>query len=190
MPPPSTLAMNNVKMWVHAEAGILAGCHKTNHTEEEPPEAEAEAGIDGEEWMNRIRAKDPFDPRLKPVVEDKKVSISKNTKICPWIIKLCGDATEYADNAGKKVCNGVVVVRSLQWPGAYNFYQNGQVQQIYVGSGHKYEEVSYFPVQPPTVNDDPDEYDQQPEPTPLEESVAAEKAPADGEEAAGSGEDE
>jgi len=33
-----------------------------------------------------------------------------------------GDREEYLTDAGKKVCNGVVVVRSLQWPGAFNFY--------------------------------------------------------------------
>lgn len=97
--------------------------------------------------------------------------MSKNSKVCPWNVKLCGDSTEYVAG-NKKTCNGVVVVRSLQWPGAFNFYQNGSVQQIYVGNGHKYEEVSYFPVQPPVVNADPDEYDMMPEPTPLEEPVA------------------
>lgn len=82
---------------------------------------------------------------------------------------MCGDATEYVNEAKKTICNGVVVVRSLQWPGAYNFYYNGKVSQIYVGNGHKYEETTYFPVHPPTVNEDPDEYEIQPEPTPLEE---------------------
>ena len=67
MPPPSTLQMNNPEMWVHESAGILAGCHRTVHMESEPPEDLAEAGMDGEEWMNRIRAEDPFDERLKPI---------------------------------------------------------------------------------------------------------------------------
>lgn len=29
---------------------------------------------------------------------------------------------------------------------------------VYVGNGHKYEEVSYFPVNPPVVLSDPNEY--------------------------------
>lgn len=82
---------------------------------------------------------------------------------------MCGDSTEYLNEAKKTVCNGVVVVRSLQWPGAYNFYNNGRVTQIYVGNGHKYEEKTYYPVHPPTVNEDPEEYHIMPEPTPLEE---------------------
>jgi hypothetical protein len=88
-------------------------------------------------------------------------------------VRLCGDSSEYKTESGKSVCNGVVVVRSLQWPGAYNFYYQGRYSTIYVGNGHKYEEVHYFPVHPPTVNSDPKEYGDQPEPTPLEEPIAA-----------------
>jgi hypothetical protein len=86
---------------------------------------------------------------------------------------MCGDASEYKSESGKTVCNGVVVVRSLQWPGSFTFYCGGKYQNIYVGNGHKYEEVSFFPVHPPSVNSDPKEYNIQPEPTPLEEPVAA-----------------
>lgn len=92
-------------------------------------------------------------------------------KQSPWVVRMYGDCTEYADEkkAGGVTCNGTVVVRSLQWPGSYTFYQNEQWHQIYVGSGHKYEQaVSYFPVEPPMVIDDPDEFRLEPEPTPLE----------------------
>jgi hypothetical protein len=40
-----------------------------------------------------------------------------------------GDATEYlAEQGVKKVSYGTVVVKSLQWPGASSFYQNGKYQ--------------------------------------------------------------
>lgn len=52
---------------------------------------------------------------------------------------------------------------------------------VYVGNGHKYEENTYFPVNPPVVNEDPKEYDIQPEPTPLEEPIAAEEKKEEGE---------
>jgi hypothetical protein len=53
---------------------------------------------------------------------------------------------------------------------------------IYVGNGHKYEEISFFPVNPPVVKNDPVEYEIQPEPTPLHEPVAVveEKAQEEG----------
>lgn len=91
----------------------------------------------------------------------------------PWTVRLQGDETEYKTENGKKISNGVVVVRSLQWPGAFNFYKQGKHLHVYVGNGHKYEEVSFFPVHPPSVLDDPSEYKLCPEPTPLEEPVAA-----------------
>lgn len=80
--------------------------------------------------------------------------------------------------------NGVVVVRSLQWPGAFNFYCQERYESIYVGNGHKYEEASYFPVHPPIVNEDPEEYNNQPEPTPLESPRQMEEKKEEDEEGA------
>ena len=137
------------------------------HNIPEKPEELAET-VEDDQWTAMQVAKDPFDTRLGPITADTKVTVSKNIKMSPWVIKMCGDATEYLNEKKQVVCNGTVVVRSLQWPGSYNFYSNGRTSQIYVGNGHKYEEVSFFPVHPPTVNDDPVEYKLQPEPTPLE----------------------
>lgn len=53
---------------------------------------------------------------------------------------------------------------------------------MYVGYGHKHEQsANYYPLNPPSVNRDPEEYEEGPEPTPLEEPVAEEKE-GDGEE--------
>mmetsp|Transcript_27231 Transcript_27231/g.37074 ORF Transcript_27231/g.37074 Transcript_27231/m.37074 type:complete len:98 (+) Transcript_27231:73-366(+) len=85
-----------------------------------------------------------------------------------------GDTTEYQDESNpalKKTNEGVVVVRSLIWPGAYNIFARGKVMQIYLGSGHKFEQQSYFPIAPPQVLSDPEEYENGPEPTPLEAPV-------------------
>ena len=39
-----------------------------------------------------------------------------------------------------------------------------------MGNGHKFnQETTNFPVNPPPVMDDPEEYEEGPEPTPLEE---------------------
>ena len=102
-----------------------------------------------------------------------------------------GDCTEYKSANDPKVtlCNGVVVVRSLQWPGAYTFYQNGKQLSLYLGQGHKYELKTYFPVNPPTVLADPDEYGEGPEPTPLEAPPVKEEA-NEGEEEGEEGEED
>lgn len=66
------------------------------------------------------------------------------------------------------------MVRSLLWPGAFNFFTNGQIKQIYLGNGQKFEQKApcYYPINPPSINEDPSEYGDGPEPTPLEEPVA------------------
>lgn len=176
---PTTMAMNNEAMWVHLKDGILGNC-RTKHLEPTDPPEDA----DPEELMKQIIAADPFDAKLKPVASDNKVVVSKGLKIQPWVVRCMGDSTEYKTEAGKTVSNGVVVARSLQWPGAYNFYYQGRYMHVYVGGGHKYEEVSYFPVHPPVVRSDPDEYELQPEPTPLKEPEV--QAPAEQMSGAGS----
>ena len=147
--------MNDEKMWVHYTAGILKNC-RTAHLDPEVPEGEE---IEPEELLKKIEEADPYEPRLKSIEEDRQVVVSKNQRISPWVVRLMGDSTEYLQESGKSVCNAVVVVRSLHWPGSYNFYCHGRYLNIYVGNGHKYEETSYFPVHPPTVRDDPNEYE-------------------------------
>jgi len=178
---PSTKAMADPNMWVHHTVGILLN-NRTGHMDPEVPEG---VEIEPEELLKQIEAKDPYEPRLKDISADKSVIVSKNQKINPWVVRQMGDTTEYKTEGGKIVSNGVVVVRSLLWPGSFNFYYQGKYMSIYVGNGHKYEAVSYFPVHPPTVLPDPDEYDLQPEPTPLEEPVPVEeKKPEEGAEEA------
>ena len=147
--------MQSSSMWVHHTVGILLNS-RTTHMEPVPEEG---VEMEPEELMKLVEAKDPFEPRLKSIDDDRTVVVSKNQKIKPWVVKMMGDCSEYLNDQGKPVSNGVVVVRSLQWPGSFNFYYQGRYMNIYVGNGHKYEEVSYLPVHPPIVNEDPNEYD-------------------------------
>lgn len=64
----------------------------------EVPEGEE---IEPEELLKRIEAKDPYDPRLKPIATDRKVTVSKSTKMSPWVVKLMGDSNEYKTEQGK-----------------------------------------------------------------------------------------
>ena len=57
------------------------------------------------------------------------------------------------DHGNKAYCT--VVVKSTVWPGAMSYFWNGQWGEIYMGDGMKHEDVTYFPVQPPTIMDDP-----------------------------------
>lgn len=84
-----------------------------------------------------------------------------------------------------------MVVRSLVWPGAITFYFQGRVISLYVGNSHKWEYGKhFFPVVTPEILGDPDDYEDGPEPNPLdapEDEQAAEEGAGEGEEA-GSGE--
>ena len=60
---PTTQEMSAASMWVHNNLGILQNC-RTAHMEPEVPDGEE---IEPEELMKRIEAKDPYDPRLKPI---------------------------------------------------------------------------------------------------------------------------
>lgn len=152
---------------------------------------------DPEVVKKQIEAKDPYEKRLKAISLDQLVAVggaSKASKQSSWVIRLLGDCTDYLNpfKPTKKMNNGIVVVKSLQWPGAYTLFQNGRTLSIYVGNGHKYEGGSsqggYFPVFPPKIMSDPHEFKEQPEPTPLflEEPVAI-QVPAENAEGAEGG---
>lgn len=109
-------------MWVHAAKNIL----KNGTTSLKQPEAP-----EGEEWdedktndeMKKLLESDPYARLLSSISEDTKIAVTKTMKQSAWICRLMGDATEYLSEQGNsKVSNGVVVVKSLQWPGAVSFY--------------------------------------------------------------------
>jgi len=75
--------MQDANMWVHNTSNILRN-YKTAHVEPEPEE-----GVEEEEGaaMKRLEASDPYEPRLKSIVSDSKVNVSRNQKIAPWVVK-------------------------------------------------------------------------------------------------------
>mmetsp|Transcript_30633 Transcript_30633/g.37854 ORF Transcript_30633/g.37854 Transcript_30633/m.37854 type:complete len:475 (-) Transcript_30633:51-1475(-) len=158
-PLPSTLKASTTAAWVHFNASILE-CNRTLHLD--PPE-EAPEGFEGD-WdpevaKKEIEAADPFEPRLKSIDLDSKIKMGGKLMQCPWIVRLVGDSQEYVDERGKTVCHGVVVVRSLVWPGSFTLYKNGVQKTIYAGDGIKFTDSPRpFPLAPPVLNLDPTEY--------------------------------
>ena len=139
---------------------------------ENPPE-----DYDVEVVKKQVEAADPYEPRLKEITKDQKIIVGEGSKSESWVVRLMGDKQQYVDptNPKQMVCYGVVVVRSLLWPGSFTFYNSGRYTSIYVGSGRKYEPLNtYYPVFPPQIMTDPAEYTEQPEPTPLYEEYVEE----------------
>ena len=48
-----------------------------------------------------------------------------------------------------------VVVKSMVWPGAMSYFWQGQWGEIYMGDGMKHEDVTFYPVLPPPIQEDP-----------------------------------
>jgi radial spoke head protein 4/6 len=121
IPIPSTPEMCSPSNWVHYTQNILGACRLT-HLEPDVPE-----GFEGdpEDLKKALEAKDPYEKRLKPINLDKSVKGG----FPAWVVRMYGDSTSYVDAnpAVKKPLNyGVVVAKSLWWPGAYSFFTNGR----------------------------------------------------------------
>lgn len=69
--------MSSPSMWCHSNVGILKN-NRTSHMEPEVPEDQE---IEPEELLKQIEAADPYEPRLKPISDDRKVTVSKNQQI-------------------------------------------------------------------------------------------------------------
>lgn len=133
--------MGKLDNWVHYTQNILKEC-RIVHMERETPE-----GMEEEDFKKSIEKADPFEPRLKSVNKDNKVK----GNLPAWTVKLCGDIENFGNQnpALGKNNYGVAVLRSLTWPGAYSFFTSGRWLAVYVGDGHKYEDVTYYPIHPP-----------------------------------------
>ncbi len=68
---------------------------------------------------------------------------------------------------------GIIVIRSLIWPGAYVLYQNERWFTFYAGYGHKADQKDYYPVCPPLPQFEPIDPPEQAEPNPKEAPKAA-----------------
>ena len=117
---PSTADMARAEMWVHANQNILLNS-RTQHLDPEAPDDVS--NFDPEVAMKELEQKDPYEPRLKPITDDKRILTFGKATTDPWVIRFQGDKTEYASASGNaSVYNGAVVVKSLTWPGAQVIY--------------------------------------------------------------------
>ena len=119
--------------------------------------------------MKREIEKDPWEPRLKPITNDKKTIGGMPA----WVLRSYNLNEQYIDEkTGKPTKNfGTVVVKSMWWPGACIFYNNERTSFVYCGSGLKREAQSYYPICPPVMVDDWPEKKCYDEPNPTEEWV-------------------
>lgn len=123
--------------------------------------------------MKQEVVKDPWEPRLKTISKDQNT----RGKMPAWIIRAYNIESNYLNTKTKQKSEnyGCVVVKSMLWPGSFNFYNNGNIQQLYCGDGLKLDEfgVTFYPVQPPIMMTDKPEKKCYDEPNPTEEFLKA-----------------
>jgi len=126
---PATNEMKSLNMWVHAKTNILQNGRTSHLDPEEPTDLPEGEEFDPEEAKKQVEAADPYEPRLKGLSQDGHIKSTSGFKQAPWIVRLMGDCTEYANEKGAAaptVSHAVVVVRSMTWPGAYTLYYQGR----------------------------------------------------------------
>ncbi len=88
---------------------------RTGHLDPEVPEGDTREPAD---ILKEILKTDPYIPRLKPVTQDESVDGLKYS----WTVKLAGPQHRQAVLGKKSLPSsehfGVVVLKSLRWPGA------------------------------------------------------------------------
>jgi hypothetical protein len=122
-----------------------------------PPE---DSDITEEEMMAKLLEIDPMVDRLCAISQDAPLpSVST-----AWIHKFVGDKQIYLTPSGEKECYALNIFKSLRWPGAITVQQADKWVSVYFGYGVKGGTESYFPVNPPVVNEDPADCQEQSEP--------------------------
>ena len=146
----------DLNYWIHYPPGVLK-CGRVSHIIDDAPE-----GVEPEEYKKRIIEKDPFDKRLEPVANDKKIKIGilgsedylymtpwrieqqyeDNVYVNPYIKLLDETQPDFDPNEQKenKMNYSCIVVKSLRWPGAVNIYSNKESYFFYFGYGMKQED--------------------------------------------------
>jgi hypothetical protein len=72
---------------------------------------------DPQKELELLVAADPYEPRLKPISQDTNLGAKA------WKLRTLGDQSDYnplAKNQNDKVNYGVIVIKSLVWPGLVN----------------------------------------------------------------------
>lgn len=150
-PQPNINDSLNIKNWVHFSANILKE-GRLIHFEREPPQ-----NVDPEVFKKEVLANDPFEPRLKSIIEDKPLK-AMNLSIPSWKLAYCYDDKIYTnpniimtnndeEGAVKKdnsIHSVIVHLRSLTWPGSHVIRIKNENYYLYFGWGSKYEENDYL----------------------------------------------
>lgn len=77
VPVPTLTDMSNLENWAHANTNILMNCRTTHLEPEDDPD---NPDFDPEEAKKQIEAQDPYEPRLKPISDDRPIAMTAVSK--------------------------------------------------------------------------------------------------------------
>jgi len=171
MPPAKQLV--SLDAWVHSRENILGSGKTMPVTDADKEAAIAAAGDDeaaiaqAKRLMDETMKNDPMIPPLLPVSTDKPpegmTASWSVTRVCdPAEMTVPDKPNDDGAPTSKTISNAVVAVKSMVWPGAVTVCRNEEFVSVYMGYGHKV--GTYFPVAPPEVLDEPEDFEDGPEP--------------------------
>jgi len=164
---PLSKSLLSTDAWVHSRENIL-GTGKTTQMEPPAEEGDDEAAIaQAKRLYEETLKNDPFIEPILPVSMDTPPE-GMTTSWC--VTRVCDPAemtipippAEEGAPDKKIISNAVVAVKSMVWPGAVTVCRDQEFVSVYMGYGHKV--GTYFPVAPPEVLDEPEDFEDGPEP--------------------------
>jgi len=164
---PLSKSLVSLDAWVHSRENIL-GSGRTTQMEPPAEEGDDEAAIAQSKRMYEETLKnDPFVEPILPVSTDtppEGMTVSWSvTRVCdPAEMTIPIPPAEEGAPTTKTISNAVVAVKSILWPGAVTVCRDQEFVSMYMGYGHKV--GTYYPVAPPEVLDEPEDFEDGPEP--------------------------
>ena len=99
-----------------------------------------------------------------------------------WKVKVVGDQMVHNRANGDPITHAVVLVKNTRWPGTLCVWKEEKFANIYVGFGIKAIGSPFTPTQYGTVDKDPNDTNEHPEPNPDKEPPPPEEEKKEGEE--------
>lgn len=134
---PDLKNLSKLESWVHYPQVILK-VGRLTHQKPEGLEPEEE-----EKAVKELERKDPTEPRLKPISQDKGPNAWKIGAVGVNEWRAVGKDT-------KPVNTGTVYLRSLTWPGWTTVHYLNRTSSLYVGYGFKAGQF-YYPCEPEKI---------------------------------------
>jgi len=153
---PSFSQLLNKDAWIHREPHILR-CGRTTHMEAPDENSEDVDQLEIRKLMLAEQEADPQRETLRSIVGDGLEWSVK--KVCNSHCNEHNDAAQLTQTQ-----NAVTFVRSLTWPGAVCVNCGSHTVNMYVGDGLKKNERDFFPPAPPHIQEEPRDFDEEPEP--------------------------